>query len=68
MKKVIWIALLSFAITAKSQEKPKSFSFKLEEAVNYALSNNYSAINATRDIASAKSKKMGNYRNGLASN
>jgi outer membrane protein len=65
MKKVILITLLSFAITAKSQEKPKSFSFNLEEAINYALSNNYSAINATRDIASAKSKKWETTAMGL---
>jgi outer membrane protein TolC len=65
MKKVILITLLSFAITAKSQEKPKSFSFNLEEAINYALTNNYSAINATRDIASAKSKKWETTAMGL---
>jgi len=65
MKKVILITLLSFAITAKSQEKPKSFSFNLAEAINYALSNNYSAINATRDIASAKSKKWETTAMGL---
>ena len=65
MKKVILITLLSFAITAKSQENPKSFSFNLEEAINYALSNNYSVINATRDIASAKSKKWETTAMGL---
>jgi len=65
MKKVILITLLSFAITTKSQEKPKSFSFNLAEAINYALSNNYSVINATRDIASAKSKKWETTAMGL---
>lgn len=65
MKKVILIALLSFAITAKSQEKRNSFSFNLEEAINYALSNNYAAINAKRDIASAKSKKWETTAMGL---
>ena len=65
MKKVILITLLSFAITAKSQEKPNSFSFNLEEAINYALNNNYAAINAKRDIASAKSKKWETTAMGL---
>ncbi|MSP84444.1 MAG: TolC family protein [Flavobacteriaceae bacterium] len=65
MKKVIWITLLSFAITAKSQEKPKSFSLNLEEAIIYALTNNYSSINARRDITSAKEKKWETTAMGL---
>lgn len=65
MKKVVWIILMSFTITAKSQEKPQRFSFNLEEAIKYALSNNYSVINATRDIAAAKSKKWETTAMGL---
>jgi len=65
MKKVIIISLLSIAVLANAQEKPKSNSFSLDEAINYALSNNYEALNAKRDIASAKSKKWETTAMGL---
>jgi outer membrane protein TolC len=65
MKKLIFISVLSFAFIANAQEKPKSNSFSLDEAINYALSNNYEAINAKRDIASAKSKKWETTAMGL---
>ena len=65
MKKVIFITLLSFAIAAKAQEKTQSFSFNLNEAINYAISNNYSAINANRDIDIAKKKKWETTAMGL---
>ena len=65
MKKLILISVLSFAFTANAQEKTKSNSFSLDEAINYALSNNYEAINSQRDIASAKSKKWETTAMGL---
>jgi outer membrane protein TolC len=65
MKKLIFISVLSFAFIANAQEKPKSNSFSLDEAINYALSNNYEAINAKRDIAAAKSKKWETTAMGL---
>ena len=65
MKKLIFISVLSFAFIANAQEKPKSNSFSLDEAINYALSNNYAAINSQRDIAAAKSKKWETTAMGL---
>ena len=65
MKKLIFISLLSFNFIANAQEKPKSNSFSLDEAINYALSNNYAVINSQRDIASAKSKKWETTAMGL---
>ena len=56
MKKLFLIPLLVFAITAKAQEPKKNFSFSLEQAISHALTNNYSVINAGRDIAASKEK------------
>ena len=66
MKKTILITLLLFAIGAKSQETQKqSYSFSLEQAISHALEHNYSAINASRDIESAKQKKRETTAAGL---
>ena len=74
MKKFFLIPLLIFAINAKSQnhtisnptEKTKlNFTFSLEEAIAHALKNNYSILNADRDIASAQSKKWETTAMGL---
>ncbi len=48
---------------AFSQEQPDSFS--LEEAIAYALENNYSAINAERDILDAQKQKWETIATGL---
>jgi outer membrane protein TolC len=73
MKNLFLIPFLIFAIGAKSQETTTSnlgkvhrnFTFSLDEAIAYALTNNYSAINADRDISSAKSKKWETTAMGL---
>lgn len=74
MKKLILITFLTFAINAKSQESTKttsteqskqSHSFSLEQAINHALINNYTAINAGRDIEAAKKKKWETTAMGL---
>ena len=54
--------LLLFAV-GKSQEQPNSFS--LDEAIAFALENNYSAINADRDILDAKKQKWETIADGL---
>ena len=46
-----------------SQEQPKSLS--LQEAIDYALENNRSAINAARDIEAAKKQKWETTATGL---
>ncbi|MCL5245610.1 TolC family protein [Cellulophaga sp. 20_2_10] len=46
-----------------SQDKPSSFT--LEEAINYALEHNYSAINADRDIEDAQKQKWQTIAGGL---
>lgn len=68
MKRLILIALLFFAVTAKSQLTPtekKSYSFSLDQAISHALANNYSAINSGRDIEIARQKKRETTAQGL---
>ncbi|MBT8204390.1 MAG: TolC family protein [Eudoraea sp.] len=54
--------LLSFAL-GMAQELPKRFS--LDEAIAHALQNNYSAINAGRDIVDAQKQKWEVIATGL---
>jgi outer membrane protein len=65
MKKLFLIPLIVFALTAKAQDSKKSFNFSLEQAINHALTNNYSAINAGRDIEASKEKKWETTAMGL---
>ena len=59
MKKIQLIVLLTFGFVLQAQTNltKESFSFSLNEAIEHALKNNYSAINASRDIDAAKKKK-----------
>ena len=54
--------LLLFTV-GQSQEQPNSFS--LDEAIAFALENNYSAMNADRDILDAKKQKWETIADGL---
>ena len=65
MKKIVSLFLLVFGITAQSQNNQQSFSFSLQQAISHALTNNYQAINASRDIESAKQKKWETTASGL---
>lgn len=49
----------------EAQDKKENNSFSLQQAIDYALEHNYSAINANRDIASAKQKKWETTASGL---
>ena len=57
MKNKIIIIVSLFALAIEAQEKKESYSFSLKQAVEHAVQNNYSAINADRDIEAAKQKK-----------
>lgn len=64
MKKTIAILLgFIFFQTAFSQEQPTNLS--LQEAIDYALKNNRSALNAERDIEAAKQQKWETTASGL---
>ena len=53
MNKVfILISFFLITTTSKAQEN-KTYKFTLEQAINFALDSNYTAINARRDIAKA---------------
>lgn len=57
MKNKIILTLLLFASLLQAQEQKESFSFSLKQAIEHATQNNYSVINANRDIEAAKQKK-----------
>jgi outer membrane protein len=65
MKQKILIALLLFTSLLNAQDAPKSYSFSLNQAVEHALINNYKSINASRDIESAKQRKLETTAAGL---
>jgi outer membrane protein TolC len=50
---------------ARSIHHTRSCSFTLEEAINFALDNNYQAINAKRDIVSSLKQKWETTATGL---
>lgn len=63
-------AILMFFAFAKAnsqelQQTPVDYSFTLEEAIDFALKNNYQAINAKRDIAKALKQKWETTATGL---
>lgn len=59
---LIYIAVLTFSF-GYSQEQ--NYTFTLEQAVQFALKNNYSAINADRDIMDAQKQKWETIATGL---
>jgi len=65
MKQLTLITLLLFSMVAKSQDNKQNYSFSLDQAISHALTNNYAAVNADRDIASAKQKKWETTAMGL---
>ena len=65
MNKVfILISFFLITTTSKAQEN-KTYKFTLEQAINFALDSNYTAINARRDIAKAIKKKWETTASGL---
>lgn len=64
MKRSLTLLLLLLGIQMVfSQDRPTSFT--LQEAINYALQHNYSAINAERDIEDAQKQKWETIASGL---
>jgi len=59
---LVLITILSFSYSF-SQEQ--TYSFTLEEAIQFALENNYAAINADRDIIDAQKQKWETIAGGL---
>lgn len=57
MKNKLILTFLMFVSFLNAQEQKQSYSFSLQQAIEHALKNNYSVINADRDIEAAKKKK-----------
>ncbi|NER09738.1 Outer membrane protein TolC [Muriicola jejuensis] len=57
------IALLFLSMVCFAQDNPTSFT--LEEAIAFALENNYKAVNAERDIIDAQKQKWETIASGL---
>jgi outer membrane protein len=62
--KIILLVLLCASILHAQQQK-ESYSFSLKQAIDHAIQNNYSSINANRDIEAAKQKKWETTTMGL---
>ncbi|WP_276168440.1 TolC family protein [Zobellia alginiliquefaciens] len=59
------IALLTTVLAVAQDPPEKTYSFTLEEAIAFALENNYSAINAERDLIDAQKQKWETIADGL---
>lgn len=57
MTKKFILTLLLFSLFSVAQKKEESYNFSLQEAIEHAIQNNYTLINANRDIEAAKKKK-----------
>jgi len=64
-KPITTIILLLTLQLSFSQEQPETYRFSLEQAVLFAQENNYSAINADRDILDAQKQKWETIATGL---
>ena len=65
MKNKLILTLLLITGLLQAQDNTQTYSFSLQQAIDHALQNNYSAINANRDVASAKQKKWETTAAGL---
>lgn len=63
MRTIIISLILSIPWLSRSQESQDNFT--LDEAIAYALENNYSAINASRDMVDAQKQKWETIADGL---
>ncbi len=62
---LVLFTLLSFTLGHSQDKTETPYSFSLEEAITFALENNYSAINADRDIIDARKQKWEVIASGL---
>ncbi|CAN1572668.1 TolC Outer membrane protein [Flavobacteriaceae bacterium] len=65
MKKTLLLTFTFFALSVNAQDTKKSYTFTLQQAIDYALQYNYSVINSGRDIEAARQKKWETTAMGL---
>jgi outer membrane protein len=63
-KLILTLILIASALNAQDK-KQEAYSFSLKQAIDHAIQNNYSSINANRDIDVAKQKKWETTAAGL---
>lgn len=65
MRTIILVIILSSPWWSSVQAQEEQYRFSLNEAIAYALENNYSAINANRDLVDAQKQKWETIATGL---
>jgi len=65
MKKTFVLTFILFTLSVNAQDTKKSYTFTLQQAIDYALEYNYSVINSGRDIEAARQKKWETTAMGL---
>jgi outer membrane protein len=65
MKNKLILTFLLFVGILQAQEQKLNYSFSLQQAIEHAIQNNYSAIRASKDIDAAKQKKWETTAAGL---
>lgn len=65
MKQIVTFCLVLCTCITQAQELAKSYTFTLEEAIQFALDSSYTAINAKRDITKAMKRKWETTADGL---
>ncbi|WP_425235359.1 TolC family protein [Ulvibacterium sp.] len=62
---IVFFALCAITFTYSQEQVEQTYSFSLEEAIAFALENNYSSINANRDLTDAQKQKWEVIASGL---
>jgi outer membrane protein TolC len=65
MRHTLYTLIALFTAAFLSAQEKESLSFTLQEAITYALENNYQAINADRDVLDAQKQKWETIASGL---
>lgn len=60
-----FLAFITLSVGLAQEEVTNTSSFTLQEAIDFALKNNYSAINADRDLIDARKQKWETIATGL---
>lgn len=60
-----YLLILLISLSSFAQETPQDYSFSMEEAIKFGLENNYSSVNAQKDIEIALKQKWEIIAQGL---
>lgn len=65
MKRILLLTLAILTLSTQAQESKMNYTFSLQQAIDHALTYNYTVINSGRDIEAAKQKKWETTAAGL---